>query len=145
MKPDKIIQVNQESQENRADVVIVNGKAFTYKNSGLTRRVFVNKDKTLVVKIPVGKYSQHFNDEELECWESASDDVKKELANTKRLENGYIIQEYLHTIDDEITGEWLNRPMTMKEIRFASSCRDDVGYDKDGNLKCYDLHEYKKY
>lgn len=140
-----IINANQDSLENNADVIIVNGEAFTYKNTGLTRRVFANADKTLVIKVPVEKHSQHFNEEEQKCWDNASEEKRKELANTSMLANGYIMQEYLHTIDDDSTAEWLGRPMTMKEIRFAGSCRDDVGYDKDGNLKCYDLHEYKQY
>lgn len=145
MKIEYNIDYEQFSQENQADAVIVNGEVFTYKNSGLTRRVFVNADKTKVVKIPVHANSFHFNTQEIDAWNDASEEVKKELAETQILENGYIIQEYLHTFDDKDTGEWLGRDLTMKELRFGKSCRDDVGFDKDGNLKCFDLHEYKLY
>ena len=71
--------------------------------------------------------------------------TKLEMASTKILENGYIEQEYLHTLDDKETAEWLGRDMTMKEVRLATSCRNDVGYDENRQLKCFDLHEYKKY
>lgn len=137
--------ISQDSQENKADVIIVNGEAFTFKATGLTRRVFVNADKTKVIKVPVKTTYQHFNQEEIDIWEGTNDEHHKQMAETSILENGYIVQEYLHTLDDSTTAEWLGRRMTMKEIRFADSCRSDVGYDKDGNLKCFDLAEYKQY
>jgi hypothetical protein len=139
------INHEQFSKEASADVIVVNNEIFTYKNSGLTRRVFVNESKTKVIKVPVKLDTYHFNKEEIECWENADEETRLELATTKILENGYIEQEYLHTLDDPDTEEWLGRPMTQKEIRFASSCRNDVGYDSEGNLKCFDLHEYKQY
>jgi len=141
MKIEYKINHEQFSQENKADLVIINGEIFTYKNTGLTRRVFVNDDKTKVVKIPVYLNSFDFNTEENECWVNASENVKSEMANTQILDNGYIIQEFLHTLDDENTEEWLGRDMSMKEISFAKSCRNDVGYDENGKLKCFDLNE----
>ncbi len=145
MNIEKIIQADKDSLENNADIIIVNGEAFTFKNSGLTRRVFVNADKSKVVKVLVKGNSKDYNKEEIECWNGASDTVKKELAETELLDNGYIMQEYLHTLDDPETANWLGRSLTMKEIRLAGSCRNDVGFDKDGNMKCFDLHEYKQY
>lgn len=139
------INFQQYSEESKADVIIVQGEAFTFKATGLTRRVFVNADKTKVIKVPIEKASFHWNTEEINCWNEASDTVKSEMAETEILKNGYIIQEYLHTLDDEETEEWLGRDMTMAELRLAKECRNDVGYDKDGKLKCFDLHEYKKY
>ena len=139
------INIDQYSQENEADLIIVNGETFTFKATGLTRRVFANADKTKVIKVPVKLATFHFNDEEIECWENASDETRLELASTKILDNGYIEQEFLHTLDDPTTEEWLGRFLTQKEIRFADSCRSDVGFDEDGKLKCFDLHEYKKY
>lgn len=44
-KIEQIVNVNTATVESKADVILVNGEAFTYKNSGLTRRVFVNKAK----------------------------------------------------------------------------------------------------
>jgi len=40
------INIDQYSQENQADLIIVNGETFTFKATGLTRRVFANADKT---------------------------------------------------------------------------------------------------
>lgn len=139
------ILTEQHSLENNADVVVVNGEPFFYKNSGLTRRVFANKEKTKVVKIPVDKFGQSYNDQEFDIWSKANLEKQAKLAQTEIQENGYIIQEYLHTIDDPETPLWLERDMTQEEIRFSKSCRSDVGYDKEGNLKCYDLHEYNQY
>jgi hypothetical protein len=144
-KIEQIIEVNTATVESKADVIFVNGEVFTYKNSGLTRRVFVNEDKTLVVKVPVDTQSQIHNDAEITFWDEASDEIKPQLAETKRLPNGWVIQEYLHTLDDPETEEWLGRPLTNKELRFAASCRSDVGFDNEGNIKCYDLEEYKQW
>lgn len=47
------INSEQDSQENNADVIIVNNEAFTFKATGLTRRVFENSDKTKVIKVLV--------------------------------------------------------------------------------------------
>lgn len=144
-KIEHVINVSTATVESKADVIIINGEAFTYKNTGLTRRVFVNKDKTLIVKVPIHTYDQDHNDNEAELWENASEETRAELAETKRLPNGYILQEFLQTLDDDSTKEWLGRSMTMSEIRFASSCRNEVGYDASGKLKCYDYDEFKKY
>jgi hypothetical protein len=45
------INISQYSKENKADVIIVNGEIFTFKATGLTRRVFKNKDKTKVINV----------------------------------------------------------------------------------------------
>lgn len=144
-KIEQIVNVNTATVESKADVILVNGEAFTYKNSGLTRRVFVNKDKTLIVKVPITVEDQRHNDKEAELWAEANDETRSQLAETQKLSNGYILQEFLQTLDDETTEGWLNRPMTMSEIRFATSCRNEVGYDTNGKLKCYDYDEFKKY
>jgi hypothetical protein len=142
---EQIVDVNTATVESTADVILVNGEAFTYKNSGLTRRVFVNKDKTLVVKVPINTYDQTHNDKEAKHWSESSEEERKQLAETKRLPNGFIVQEFLQTLDDDTTPEWLGRPLTMTEIAFASSCRSEVGFDANGVLKCYDYDEFKKY
>lgn len=144
-KIEQIINVNMATVESQADVILVNGEVFTYKNTGLTRRVFVNKEKTLIIKVPITNQYQEHNDNEAELWNTASDEDKEQLAETKRLSNGYILQEFLQTLDDPTTKDYLGRPMTMKEVNFAMSCRNDVGYDTEGRLKCYDYDEFKKY
>jgi hypothetical protein len=142
-KIEQIINVNTATVESTAVVILVNGEAFTYKNSGLTRRVFVNADKTLIIKVPITVLDQVHNDNEAELWSEADEETRSQLAETQRLSNGYILQEFLQTLDDETTEEWLNRPMSMSEIRFATSCRNEVGYDTNGKLKCYDYDEFK--
>ena len=144
-KIEQIVNVSTATVESTADVILVNNEVFTYKNTGLTRRVFANKDKTLVVKVPIQVDFQRHNDNEATLWNEASDEVRLQLAETQRLSNGYILQEYLHTLDDKETQEWLGRPMTNKEIRFATSCRNEVGYDANGVLKCFDYDEFKQY
>ena len=94
-KIEQIVNVNTATVESTADVILVNGEAFTYKNSGLTRRVFENKDKTLVVKVPIDVEYQRHNDNEATLWNEASEEVRSQLAETQRLPNGYIVQEYL--------------------------------------------------
>jgi hypothetical protein len=135
--------INAQNDIRTSDVVIVNGEAFTYKATGLTRRVFANADKTKVVKICMER-GDHFNKEEIDIYTNASDEKRAELAETTQLDNGYIIQEYLHTLDDEAT-HLLYPSLTNQQIAFARSCRGDVGFDKNGVMKCHDLEEYRKY
>jgi hypothetical protein len=144
-KIEQIINISTATVESQADVIIVNGEAFTYKNAGITRTVFVNKAKTLVIKVPNEKHYQRHNDNEAELWNEASDEDKEQLAETKILSNGYILQEFLQTLDDPDTAINLGRTLTMDEIYFAGSCRNDVGFDTEGRLKCYDYDEFKKY
>ena len=114
------INISQYSKENKADVIIVNGEIFTFKATGLTRRVFKNKDKTKVIKVPVQITSFDYNQQEIDIWDNSTIEKKLDLASTKLLSNGYIEQEFLHTLDDVETDKWLGRSMTQKEIRFAS-------------------------
>lgn len=137
-----------ELQKDRADkngVIVYNNEIYVYKNSGFTRHVYANEDKTKVIKVPVEMRGAHWNETEIAIWDEASYEKRQQLAYTELLPMGWIQQEYLHTLDDESTESWLGRILTMEEIRFASSCRNDVGFDADGNLKCFDLHEYKNY
>lgn len=139
------IITDQLAREKDEDVIIVNGEAFTYKASGLTRRVYQNKDKTKVVKIALRTSYDTNNRQEFGIYKNASEKVKSQMAETKLLENGYIEQEFLWTLDDPLTDSMITREITVEEIRFARSCRNDVGFDKNGVMKCHDLEEYKKY
>lgn len=130
-----------QSFESEKDVIVINGEIFTYKSSGITRKVYANESKTKVVKVCIER-GNYFNQEEIDIYTSVSD--KSQLAETKLLDNGYIEQEFLHTLDDEETFK-LFPNMTNEQIRFARSCRGDVGFDKNGVLKCHDLEEFKKY
>lgn len=139
------IITDQLSREKNEDVIIVNGEIFTYKASGFTRRVYQNKDKTKVIKIALKTSYQNNNLEEVEIYENASEKVKNQMAETRLLDNGYVEQEFLWTLDDPLTDSTITREITIEEIRFARSCRNDVGFDKNGVMKCHDLEEYKKY
>jgi len=139
------IVTDQLSKERDEDVIIVNGEAFTYKASGLTRRVYQNADKTKVIKIALRTSYQYNNLEEVKIYENASEKVKSQMAETKLLENGYVEQEFLWTLDDPLTDSMITRDITVEEIRFARSCRNDVGFDKNGVMKVHDLEEYLKY
>ena len=142
---DFIINTDRLAQEQDNDVIIVNGEAFTYKSSGLTRRVYANKDKTFVIKIPLKESYSYCNKEEISIYENASEKTKSQMAETQILPNGYIMQEFLWSLDDPLTDGVITRKITAEEIRFARSCREDVGFDKDGVMKCFDLEEFKKY
>lgn len=138
-----MIEETFNKHKTNADVILVNGEAFMYKASGLTRRVYANASKTKVIKVCLER-GNFYNEEEYEIY-STSDEIKRtQIAETELLSNGYIMQEYLHTFDDEETHKLFPR-LTMKQIEFAKSCREDVGFDKDGNLKCFDLAEFKSY
>jgi len=96
-----------------------------------------------VVKVSLTR-DNYFNEEEINLFTKADDDKKRQLAITQMLDNGYIEQEYLITLDDPEADKLINQ-MTNEEIDFARSCRGDVGFDKNGVLKCHDIEEYKKY
>lgn len=120
--------------------VLYKGEAYTFFDEGLTRYVFANKDKTKVIKILIDedKYAKDFNQEELDIYNSASDEKKRQLAKTEM--NGRIIeQEFCEPI------KFNQRPLTIPQIRFAQSCRNEVGWTADGRLVCFDLSELKKY
>lgn len=142
----KIEQINTIENKTNFDCIYVEGEVFTYKSSGLTRKVYENADRTFVIKIHVDNNERvDWNEREQKVWDEAHDIDKQNMAQTQLLKNGYIKQEFLYSLDDERTKDFIQRDLTMKEIRFAQSCRNDVGFDKDGNLKCFDLEEYKNY
>jgi hypothetical protein len=140
----KIEQIITVENSTNFDCIYVEGEVFTYKNSGLTRKVYENANKTFVIKIHVDE-CVNWNKREFKVWEGAHDVERQKMAQTQHLKNGYIKQEFLYSLDDERTKDFIQRDLTMKEIRFAQSCRNDVGFDKNGNLKCFDLEEYKNY
>ena len=128
----------QISKDIKNSVIQHKGDIYNYYDSGLSRHVFVNADKTKVVKIPVNPSNQFFNDEEYEIYINSSEDKKKKLVKTE-IYNGIIEQEYVTPI------KYSDKKLLMSQIIFARSCREEVGWDKDGNLVCFDLSEYKKY
>jgi hypothetical protein len=136
------IIIQQETVESsiKEQAILYKGEVFTFFDSGQTRYVFTNKDKTKVIKILIEKNSKDFNLEEDEIYRNASDEKRKELAETKLTMNGMIIeQEFCNPIKFD------NRKLTIPQMLFASSCRNEVGWNKEGELVCFDLDEYRKY
>lgn len=132
-----IIKQDIVTQDIRQEVILYKGETYTYFDSGLTRHVFVNPDKTRVIKFVIDDYIE-FNEKEYKIYQNSNN--KSELAETFLEEQGMIIeQEFCNPIKFD------DRPLTIKQILFARSCRDEVGWDKDGNLKCFDLSEYKQW
>lgn len=112
------------------------GEMFSYFDEGCSRYVFVNEDKTKVIKIEQSKYG-NFNEQEYNVYKNASEAQKEMMADTK-LTNGLIEQEFVLPI------KFGGRKLTMEQIRFAASCRNEVGWKGD-KLVCFDLDEFKKY
>jgi hypothetical protein len=132
--------INREiSEDITSKVILYNNEPFTYFDSGLTRYVFTNKDRTKVIKILIND-DHNYNLEEFEIYSSSKDSVKEQMAKTELTHSGMIIeQEFCLPI------KFYDRQMTLQEIKFALSCRNEVGWNKDGKLVCFDLDEFKKY
>lgn len=140
MKIEQVIQMDKIDKSITSQAIIYKDEVYTYFDSGLTRHVFVNPDKTKVIKILIDKYSKEYNEEEVEIYLNASEERRKEMAKTSTTYDGFVVeQEYCNPIKFD------DRKMTIPQMLFASSCRNEVGWDKDGNLKCFDLDEYKKW
>ena len=134
----KIIDLNQNQNINEETILFHDNEMFQYYDEGMTRFVFVNEDKTKVIKILKSNNSFDYNKEENDIYQNAQEEIKKEMAETK-LVNGFIEQEFVLPI------KFSNKDLTIKQMLFAATSRDEVGWDKDGSLKCFDLSEYRKY
>tara|TARA_R110000796_G_C14481474_1_gene426745 strand:- start:288 stop:713 length:426 start_codon:yes stop_codon:yes gene_type:complete len=113
------------------------GEIFSYFDEGLTRHVFANEDNTKVIKLEQSNIGT-FNELEDKIYRNAKDEHKAKMAKTK-LVNGFIEQEFVMPI------KFGGIKLTMAQVRFATSCRNEVGFNKEGELVCFDLDEYKKY
>ena len=134
------------TKEVKADALFHNGEVWKFHDTGLTRRVFVNEDRTRVIKVPVTKMDYEHNAKEAEAWESMSEERRKEFAECKLLENGWLEMEFLTTLKDPAVFDTFGHvEMTAEKMQFAASCRNEVGFDKEGNLKCFDYDEYRRY
>lgn len=137
----QIIQI-QDIMENkisldeaRSMVIMYQGEIFTYFDEGSTRYVFKNDDKTKVIKLLKTDIGKDYNKDEAEIYHNATDQQKNEMAVTK-LVGGFIEQEFVEPI------KFAGKKLTMEQIRFANSCRKEVGWTKDGRLVCFDLDDY---
>lgn len=140
MKLEQIILAERVDSSVKKQVIIYKGEAYTFFDEGLTRYVFANKDKTKVIKLLIEKNNFDFNLEEYEIYQNADEDTREQLAKTELTSNGLVIeQEFCNPIKFD------ERKLSIPQMLFASSCRDEVGWNKDGKLVCFDLNEFKKY
>lgn len=113
------------------------GEVYSYFDSGFTRHVFVNADKTKVVKILRGCNVFDFNKQEHEIYLNANEDARSRMAQTALDPGtGIIEQEFANPIKFD------ERPLTIKQHSFSLKCRGEVGWTNDGRLVCFDLNEY---
>lgn len=124
-------------QDAQSTVIFHKGEVFTYFDEGLTRYVYVNADKTKVIKIEHTAYSK-FNQLEFDIYNEANAEIKDQMAETT-IHNNIIEQEFCLPI------KLSDKKLTMSEVRFAKSCRKEVGWNKDGKLVCFDLDEFRKW
>lgn len=140
MNIEQVIQFEKREQSITEHVILYKGEAYTFFDNGLTRYVFANADKTKVIKILIKKNSFDFNQEEIEIYDNASEANKKKMAKTELTYNGEIIeQEFCNPIKFD------DRNLTIPQMLFANACRNEVGWNKDGELVCFDLNEFMKY
>ena len=140
MRIETIIDFEMRDKSITKQLILYKGEAYTFFDQGLTRYVFTNADKSKVIKILIEKNRYDFNVEEFEIYEKADEDKKKKLAKTELTYDGTIIeQEFCNPIKFD------DRKLTIPQMLFASACRNEVGWNKDGDLVCFDLNEFMKY
>jgi hypothetical protein len=140
MKIEQVIQFETREQSITEHVILYKGEAYTFFDNGLTRYVFANADKTKVIKILIKKDSYDYNEEEFDIYNNASESNRTKMAKTELTYNGEIIeQEFCNPIKFD------NRSLTIPQILFANKCRNEVGWNKNGELVCFDLNEFMKY
>lgn len=126
-------ELTKINKEDKFDSVFYKDEVYTFLDSGLTRNVFVNSDKTKVIKLLIDLDGINHNEIESNLFDLDND----EMAFTEYdKEYNIIVQEYIKPVD---------RELTLQEIKFSMSCRGEVGLNKLDKLVCYDLDEYKKY
>lgn len=132
------LEIIREEREHHNQDVLYKGELYTYFDQGLTRKVFVNADRTKVIKFLIKEDGLNYNTEEFEVYEASNN--KDKLAKTEISEDNRIIeQEFVLPI------KYSNKELTISEIRFAGRCRHEVGWTQEGKLVCFDLSEFNKY
>lgn len=138
-KIENIVKQSKLTDTIKSSVILYKGEAFTFFDEGLTRYVFVNKDKTKVIKLLIESHFD-YNKLEAEIYENASEETKALFAKTKLTTNGTIIeQEFCNPIKFD------DRSLTIPEMVFAGKCRNEVGWNSEGKLVCFDLDEFNKW
>lgn len=136
----EITAINSEINLSHAKQMIIlhEGQEFKYFDEGCTRYVFVDEDMSKVVKLEKIYLESHHNKLELEIYNNANQQDKSKMAKTTLI-NGLIEQEFVTPI--KFGGIKLNE----KQRWFAQRCRNEVGWNSEGELVCFDLDEYMKY
>jgi len=131
---------NENNHSIKNQVILYKNETFSFFDAGLTRYVFVNQQKTKVIKLLIKNNCHNYNIDEFEVYQNSSEEIKNEMAKTELTYDGAIIeQEFCNPIKMD------KRKMSISQMLFASSCRQEVGWTSDGRLVCFDLDEYKKY
>jgi hypothetical protein len=130
------LEINWDDGLKKENSVLYKGEVWDYFDEGLSRRVYVNSDRTKVVKFLIEPMGVDYNEIENRIYQTAAS--KGELAHTQ-LVDGVIEQEFLEPI------KWSNKEMNLLQIQFSRRCRGEVGWDKNGVLKCFDLDEWRKW
>lgn len=137
-----IQKINEKTslQQAQGTLIMHNNELFKYWDEGCTRYVYVNEDRTKVIKIHKERdFCRHsFNQEEVNAYNNASEEDKL-LMVKPTLINGMIEMPFVTPI------KFGGKRLTVKQRVFAMSCRNEVGWDNEGNLLCFDLDEFKKY
>jgi len=118
-------------------VIMHQGEPYTYFDEGCSRFVYSNKASTKVIKM-LKSSVRNYNEEEAFIYENATDEDKAQMAKTT-LTYGLIEQEFCVPI------KFGGRKLSPSQRLFATSCRNEVGWDKNNELVCFDLDEFKKY
>jgi len=132
-----VIEQKIDLSQARQMVILHKGEIFTFFDEGCSRHVFVNADESKVIKIQKSS-STNFNKEEFNIYSSANEEDKILMTPTF-IFNGVVEQEFCTPI--KFGGKKLN----TEERAFALSCRNEVGWNTEGKLVCFDLDEFKKY
>lgn len=79
-KIENIISQDKLDSSITSQAIMYKGELYTYFDKGFTRYVFVNKDKTKVIKLLINKNGENYNENEFEIYNDASDELKSKFA-----------------------------------------------------------------
>ena len=130
--------INQGANYAKGSVIMYQQEVYKYWDEGNTRYVFINKDKTKVIKLPKDSWCHQFNQSEFDVYNNSSEEDRDKMALTT-INEGVIEQEFCMPI------KWAGKKLTIPQEIFARSCRNEVGWNSEGELVCFDLDEYRKY
>lgn len=114
------------------------GVVFKFFDEGCTRFVYVNDDMTKVLKMNKGNL-RDCNKDEKDIYDNANEADKALMCPTILLNRGFIEQKFVTPI------KYGGRKLNKEQRYFAESCRNEVGWDENGQLICFDLDEFQKY